>query len=67
MLAHLAAAYQWHREVHTSHQPSIDFAFFTAASQKTKEDEKALAAKGKDAIVQALWGEHSSLIPSLRT
>jgi len=28
MLAHLAAAYQWHREVHTSHQPSIDFAFF---------------------------------------
>jgi uncharacterized damage-inducible protein DinB len=54
MLAHLAAAYQWHREVHTSHQPSIDFAFFTAVSQKTKEDEKALAAKGKDAIVQAL-------------
>ena len=54
MLAHLAAAYQWQRDVHGSHKASIDFAYFTAARQKSEADEKALAAQGKDAIVQAL-------------
>ena len=54
MLAHLAVAYQWQREVHTERRPSIDFAFFSAAREQTQADEKALAAKGKDAIVQAL-------------
>ena len=54
LLAHLAAAYQWQREVHTEHRPSIDFAYFTAAREKTQAEEKALAAGGKDAIVDAL-------------
>jgi uncharacterized damage-inducible protein DinB len=54
LLAHLAAAYQWQQEVHGQRRPSIDFAYFTAARQKAGADENALAAQGKDAIVQAL-------------
>ena len=54
MLAHLAAAYQWQREVHTTHRPSIDFAFFSEHRARTQAEEKELSAKGKDAILQAL-------------
>ena len=54
MLAHLAAAYQWQKDVHTAHRNSIAFEFFMAARQQTAADEQALAEKGKDAILQAL-------------
>jgi uncharacterized damage-inducible protein DinB len=54
ILAHVAAAYAWQREVHASHRASMDFAFFSAAREKVQAEEKALAANGKDAIVQAL-------------
>jgi uncharacterized damage-inducible protein DinB len=54
MLAHLAASYGWQKEVHTAHMSSIPREFFMSERQKSAADEQALAAKGKDAIVQAL-------------
>jgi uncharacterized damage-inducible protein DinB len=54
MLAHIAAAYQWHEGVHTSHVPSIQREFFMAAQQKEADDQRELVSRGKDAIVQAL-------------
>ena len=54
LLAHLAAAYQWQIDLATNHVANVDYAFFMDARQKTAADEQALAAAGKDAIVNAL-------------
>ena len=54
MLAHLAVAYQWQQQVHGTRTPSLDYAFFIAARQKTTADEKALVGRDKEAIIEAL-------------
>ena len=54
LLAHLAAAYQWQKDVHRDHVSSITQDMFTEARQRIAADEQAIAASGKDGIVQAL-------------
>jgi uncharacterized damage-inducible protein DinB len=54
MLAHLAASYRWAQQAHGTRMPSLDSAFFRTAHEQTTADEKALAGRDKDAIIQAL-------------
>ncbi len=67
MLAHIAAAYAWHKDVHAAHVSSLDRDFFMSAQQKTAADERELAAKGKDAIVHALRARGDSFAAFLES
>jgi len=52
MLAHIAVYPMWQIQVHTEKIDHLDFAFFTARTQKFHEDQAAL--KTKTEIVRAL-------------
>ena len=54
MLAHIAASYEWQKDVHSNHVSSLTTDMFMEARQKTAADEQAIAASGKEAIVRTL-------------
>jgi hypothetical protein len=63
MLAHIAVYPMWQIQVHTEKIDHLDFAFFTARTQKFHEDQAAL--KTKSEIVRALKenGEQFRRVP----
>jgi uncharacterized damage-inducible protein DinB len=54
MLAHIAAAYEWQKDVHTNHVSPLTHEMFMEAREKIAADEQAIAVSGKDGIVRAL-------------
>jgi uncharacterized damage-inducible protein DinB len=52
LLAHLAISPMWQIEVHTAKVQRLDFAYFTARTQQTQLEERALRTKAE--IVRAL-------------
>jgi uncharacterized damage-inducible protein DinB len=54
LLAHIASAYDWQKDIHAAHVSVLTQEMFMEARPRLAADEQAIAASGKDGIVRTL-------------